>query len=421
MDEDGDHKLLIVVGAIIFLFSLISGSYMGYVGLQTRHEQLTTFSSIIYPLGIAAFIACLVYPFKSNRFWFSYLLERLGRIGWLRKFEIGQHAEGAINLSLVWSSWGIFLQLIVGNGSYVLNDLSTIIFMLFVNSWIFISMHVHFENLVRLSNLSKLVISNQKKRDFGKRIENTTQLFKKISLIFFISGVLAYTSVATFWVEPQDNIPGRCTFYTETIWERGPRFGMPYPLTLITWLHGKLGTGIFFGIVSVIGGMIITTTILLLWLDSERVQIELDIFDPNCLRPAEKLLNSLWLLTGAGLLMVPYMTALSISAQEFGLIAISRGENYLSWGYVIFFVGLFSFSIVKFFSFVSRTKNPIEQQLRAELKNALERVDKEKLNAISTKLRLLHRFRGRPTLATALQLAHIIAIILLNILIKFLE
>lgn len=79
------------------------------------------------------------------------------------------------------------------------------------------------------------------------------------------------------------------------------------------------------------------------------------------------------------------------------------------------------FSIVKFFSFVSRARNPIEQQLRTELKDALETVDNEKLNAIRTKLRLLYRFKGRPTLTTVLQLVHIIAIVMLNLLIKFLE
>lgn len=420
MEEQGEHKLRIV-GATILLLSLISGSIIGYNGLQTQNEQLTTFSSILYPLGVATFIVCLVYPFKFKGFWFSYILKRLGMIGWLRKFEIGQHTEGAINLTLLWSSWSVYLQLLVGSGSYVLNDLSTSIFILFVYSWIFASMHMHYEKLAKLSKLSKLVADSQKKREFSKRIKNTARSFNRMSVVFFIVGMFIYIFHTTFWVDVQDNIPDRCVFYVETMWEKGPRFAIPYPPTLLTWLHGKIGLGMFFGLVSVVAAMVLTTTVLLLWLDSEKVQIKLHIFDSNCLRPAEELLNSLWLLTGAGLLMVPYMTAASVSLRELGQNAAANWVAYLSWGYVIFFVGLFLFSIVKFFSFVSRAKNPIEQELRAELKDALENNNNKKLNAVRTKLRLLDSFKGQPTLGTVLQLVQIIAIVTLNLLIKFLE
>lgn len=419
MEDQVEHKLRIV-GAIILLLSLISGSLMGYKGLQTQNEQLTTFSSIIYPVGVAVFIACLVYPFRFRGFWFSYLLERLGRISWLREFEISQHTEGAINLVLLLTSWSLYVRLIVGGVSYVLNDLSTIMFLIFTYSWIGASMHVHNKNLEALSDLRKLVVRKQKK-EFAERIKNVTRLFNKMSPVFFIVGMVAYVLLSTFWIEPQDNVLSQITFYVETIWKNGPRFAMTYPTTWITWLHGKLISAIFFGIVSVIAGMVITTTILLLWLASEKVRIELDIFDVYCLDPAKKLLNSFWLLTGAGLLMVPYMTALSVSFRQAGKLSVARWENYTSWGYVIFFVGLFSFSIVKFFSFVSRTKDPIEQQLNDELKEALEKGDKDKVDAVKAKRDLLNRFKGRPTLATVLQLGQIIAIIAINLLVRFLE
>ena len=419
MEKQMGYKIQIV-GAVILLLSLISGSLIGYNGLQTRNKQFTIFSSILYPLGVATFIFCLVYPFKFKGFWFSYVLKRLGMIGWLRKFEIGQHAEGGINLILLWVSWSVYTVLIVGGVSYILNDLSTITFLIFVYSWIFASMNVHHKNLENLLDLRKLVVRNQKKK-FGERIRNITRLFNKISPIFFIAGMLAYLLIATFWVEPQDNVASQCTFYVETVWENGPRFVIPFPPTWITWLQGKLSVAIFFGIVSVIAGMVITTTILLLWFDSGKVQIKLDIFDVDCLDPAEKLLNSFWLLTGAGLLMVPYMTAMSISFKEVGQFSAARWENYLSWGYVIFFVGLFFFSIVKFFSFVSRTKKPIEQQLNAELKEALEKRDKDKIDNLKAKRELLNRFKGRPTLATVLQLVQIIAIIAINLFVRLLE
>lgn len=404
-----------------FLICTIVGSSAGYFGLQSYSEWLTVFSVSIFAIGVLIFFVFLVHPFKWDGFWFSHVLNRLGRIGWLRRFEINQYAEGAITLTLLLTIWGIYVQSILGAGSYILNDLTTIVFLVFVYSWIFASMHVHYRSLENLSELDKIINNNQK-TSFDERIRRATHLFNKTSVVVLIAGMIAYAVVTTFWVDPQDDILGRCTFYAQTTWDKPLTFALAYPLTTLTYYASKFTMGLIFGFIAVIGELVLLTTILLLWLTSDKVKATIKIFDPNCIKPAERLVNTFWLLTGAGLLLVPYLTALSSNFQIDRMEAGARWLSYLGWTYIIFFVGIFFFSLTKFFNFVSKAKDPVEQQIMVELKDALEpTVDSKKLKAARTKMRLLQDFKSRPTLATLVQLIQIISIILLNVLIKLLE
>ena len=420
MHKTADQKR-VKLALASFLLCAILGSLAGYFGLQSYTEWLTTFSASIFAIGILVFFVCMVYPFRWDEFWFSYVLNRLGRIGWLRRFEISQHAEGAIIGTLLLTMLHIYLHTIVGNGSFLLNDLTTLLFLIFVYSWIFTSMHLHYRNLKNLSKLSKMIDNNQKNH-FTDKIRSFTSFFNKFSVVFLIIGIILYVFVTTFWVDPQDNLLARCTFYAQTTWDKPPRFAMAYPPTTLTYYFGKFLMGLIFGFFAVIGGLVLMTTILLLYLTSDKIQITIDIYDPYCIKPAERLVNTFWLLTGSGLLFVPYLTLLSSNYEAAGLSNAARWLNYLSWTYVIVFVGIFFLSLTKFFSLISQAKKPVEQQIKAELKGALDpRVDRKKLAAARTKMRLLQDFKSRPNLATLLQLIQIIFIVLLNVLIKLLE
>ena len=104
------HQKQVYVAIGAFVFCLILSSSFGYFGLQSHNEQWTSYSAIVFFIGILVLVLGLVYPIERNEFWFSFLLNRLGRIGWLRRFSIGQHAEGAITLSLLLTFWGLFPQ-----------------------------------------------------------------------------------------------------------------------------------------------------------------------------------------------------------------------------------------------------------------------------------------------------------------------
>jgi hypothetical protein len=112
----------------------------------------------------------MIYPFKWGHFWYSYVLERLGRIGWGRKLGINEYAEGAIVLAILEEIWNDYPQIIVGGGSYVLNNLSTIAFGLFVNSWLFYSAHVLFSKLGELGKISEIMTENKRAFADGTRV-----------------------------------------------------------------------------------------------------------------------------------------------------------------------------------------------------------------------------------------------------------
>lgn len=421
MHENVDQKR-VKVGFATFLLCAISGSLIGYFGLQSYNEQLTVFSAGLYTIGVLVFFVCLVYPLKRDGFWFSYLLKRLGRIGWLRRFEISQHAEGAITLTLLLSSFHVYNYAILGGVSYLLNDLSTLLFLIFTYSWILTSMHRHFQSIKGLSDLSKIITNDQQNVNFTDELERTTISFNKMSVILLILGAIVFVCLGTFWIDPRDEIPGRCTFYLQKAWSGLPTFGMAYPLTWLSYVFGKVLSGLTFGVFALIAGLVILTTVLLLRLTSRKIQATIDIYDADCIKPAEHLVNSFWLLTGAGLLFVPYMTALASNFRVIHQTTAARWTNYVSWAYVIFFIGFFFFSLTRFFSFISAAKKPVEQQIRAELKDALEaKIDHEKLEAAKIKMRLLQGFKSRPTLTTVLQLIQIVIIVLLNVLIRLLE
>lgn len=417
MNKTADEKRPIFVLAA-FLFCAIFGLLVGYFGLQRYNESLTWFSAGLFATGILVVFVGLIYPFKWSEFWFSYGLERLGRIGWMRRFEISQHAEGAINLALLINAWSAYVQIIVGAGSYVFNNLATIPFSIFATSWLFFSAHLLFHRLKNLVDLVRIIGADQKS-DFKERIEKVTRWFNKASIGFLASGAIVFNVVTIFWIDWQDKVLDRLIFYVTTPWTIMPTFAMAYPPTTITHYTGKFVGGLTYGFLAVIGGLVLMTTFFLSRLASDKTKPTINIYDSDCIKPAEELLNSFWLLTGAGLLLVPFTTALSFSFSAIDLPAASRWMNYISWTYVIFFVGFFFFSLIKFSSFVSTAKKPIEKQIREEFREALEpKVDREKLVAARTKMRLLREFRGRPTVTTILQLSEIIAVVLLNVIIS---
>lgn len=415
MNEIEDRKLVIVVFFALLLFSIL-GSLAGYFGLQSQNERLTIFSVIMFTAGILVFVVSLVFPFKQDGFWFSHLLNSLGRIGWLRLFSIGQHTEGAINLALLLTMWNAFVQIIVGSGSYVQNDLSTILFLVFAYSWIFLSTHLHCNSLYSLVDLSRIV-NNDQKTYFVDRIKRVNRFYNRFSLIILFLVAAAYGIITTLYIDPQDKGLGRLTFYATEICNE-PAFAIAYPPTIVPYYCTKLIMGLTFGFFGVITGLILTTIITLLWLVKIRTRV--DIYDSDCIKPAEQLMNTFWLLTGSGLFFLPYTTALSLNLQKEELFAPARWLSYVGWTYLIFFAGFFFFSLVQFFSFVSKAKKPVEQQIRAELKDILEiNFDRKKLAAARSKMKLLQEFKGRATLTLLLQLAEIIALVLLNVLIKY--
>ena len=404
------------------LFScVLAGGLLGAIGLLGHEQSITILSAVTFAFGILSFLVCLVYPFKMDGFWFSCVLERLGRVGLLRRFQIGVHAEGAVTLTLTLMVWNIYQQTIVGAGSYILNDFATMTYILFADSWIFIAMHRHFRNTQELCSLSRLV-RNREKPSFEAKIRRITRQFNRLSLLLFAIGFITFNLVATFWVDPQDRLLERCTFYVTTT-AQSATFGIAYPPTILNYYYGKVSTGIIYGLFAVVGGLVVMTTMILLWLTSDEMHIAVDIYDPLCLKPAERLLNSFWLLTGAGLSLVPYVVAVSSNSRTAGFSAASRWLNYLSWSYVIFFAGLFIFSLARFYTLVSAAKTPVEKEIREEIEDALrmKKIDRRKLDAAKLKMRLLSEFKSRPTLATAFQLLQILGIILLNALVKFLE
>lgn len=421
MDKISDKTRLRFIITILFVCAL-SGLAIGYFGLQQHNQLLTWFSAGLFITGIVVFFVGMVYPFEWNQFWFSYVLQRLGRIGWTRRFGIGQHAEGAIDLAIINQAWGAYINIIVGAGSYVFNDLTTIAFGLFAGSWLLLSTHLLFQKLRNLGALVEIINVDQRVM-FKEKIERTTNWFNKYSIVFMVLGAIVANVLITFWIDwRQDRALDRLSFYVTTPWTQLPKFAMVYPSTTVSYFFGRFSLGLFYGFLAVVGGLVIATTILLLWLTSGEIRPVINIYDADCLKPAEELLNSFWLMTGAGLLLVPFATTLSINLMESGQsAAASRWLNYMSWTYIIFFVGFFFFSLIKFYSFVSMAKKPIEKQLREELKNAMEQgVDRDKLEASRIKLQLLHDFKSRPTTTTIVQLAEIISIILLNFAIKFL-
>lgn len=409
------HQKQVYVAVGAFVFCLIFSSLFGYFGLQSHNGQWTSFSAIVFFIGILVLVIGLVYPIERNEFWFSFLLNRLGRIGWLRRFSIGQHAEGAITLSLLLTFWGCFLNVIVGAGSYVVNDLSTILFLIFTYSWIFTSTHLHCNSLNNLSRLSS-IIREDEKNGFVDRIKKVSSFCNRMSLLVLFLIAIAYGFFTTFWVEAQDGTLGRLTSYAETVCNK-PSFAMVYPDTKIGYFGSKLSMGLIFGFFGVVTMLILTTTILLLWLD--KIHATIDIYDSDCIKPAEQLVNTFWLLAGSGLFFLPYTTALSLNFQQIGKHAVSRWLNYVSWTYIIFFTGFFFFSLVRFFIFVSKAKKVVEQQLKSELKTVLETgPNHSKLIAVQTKMKLLQDFKGRPTFTLLLQLAEIMVLVIVNIFVK---
>lgn len=417
------RKMDVRIAIVSFLLCGIVSSSLGYYGLHSHSELLSVLSGAVFGTGILIFFVLLVYPFKWDGFWFSYVLQRLGRIGWLRRFGISQHAEGAIDIALLEKAWSTFMWLVVGAGSYLFNDISTIVYHIFAYSWLFFSVHLHYNSLKNLSDLSKIVTDDNQKVNFANKIKRTINFFNKASIGLLILGLILFLIISTFWIDPKDDVGSRLTFYVETPWNGTATFAMAYPEAMVPYYTIKLTTGlIWFGTITVIGGLILVTTILLLWLTSGEIQVMADIYDPDCLKPAEKLLNTFWLLTGAGLLLVPYMTALSINLQGTGRLLAARWTNYISWTYIISFVGMLVFSMAKYSSFVATAKNAVDLQIRRELQEALEpKIDRRKLTATKMKMRLLSTFKSRPTLATILQLVQIISIILLNVLVEFLR
>jgi len=408
-------KKRIEIAVVAFFVCMISGSLTGYFGLQSYSEWLTALSVIVFDTGMLILLVCLIYPFKWGEFWFSYILNRLGRIGWLRRFEISQHSEGAITLSLLLSIYNIYVYSVVGAGSYIFNDLTTVLYLVFVYSWVFISIHLHYNSLNNLSKLSK-VISKAKKK-FNDKIKITNS-FNKISMGLFIVGIVVYVAVTTFWIDAQDNAVSNLSFYVLTTSDK-PTFAMAFPLATLSFYSCKFAMGLVFGLFSVTGGLVLMTTISLLWLTSEEIEVTIDVYDPICLKPAEQLVNTLWLLTGAGLLFVPYITLLSSNFEASGYKAGANWLNYAGWTYIIFFAGIFLFSLAKFYTFASVAKDSTEKKIVAELKDALEpKVDKNKLIVAKAEMKLLQGFRSRPTLTTIFQLLQITAVIIVNMLIR---
>jgi hypothetical protein len=408
------------IAFVVLGVCLIAGFAPGWVGLQMHNQLLTTLSTILCSVGIIAFFFILVFPFRWSDFWFSHILECLGSIGLLRRFQFGSHAEGTVMLWILLAIPHFYNNYMVGAGSYILNDLSTVAYLSFVYPWIFAALHLHFRNIRKLSDISTLLAAEQAE-SFRNKIKRIISRFNRFSVIFFIVGFVMYVAVSSFWIDPQDSLLGHIAFYVTTTSEKAG-FGIVYPPTVVGYFQGKIVMGIVYGIFAVVGGLVVTTTLLLLWLTTEEVDMKIDIYNPICLKPAERLVNSFWLLTGAGLLLVPYATAVSANFQSVGLIAVSRWLSYVGWSYIVFFAGLFLFSLTRFYSFVSTAKSKIEVDLKRELKIALGiPIDMRRTKATRAKLKLLDEFKSRPTLATAFQLIQIVAIILLNVLVKFLE
>jgi hypothetical protein len=234
-------------------------------------------------------------------------------------------------------------------------------------------------------------------------------------------GGLVFNVVGTFWIDLQDKVLDRLTFYVARPWTQAPRFAMVYPLTAIPYYLSRISGGFFFGFLAVTGGLVLVTTVFFLRLTSSDNKPMVEIYDPECLKPVENLLNSFWLMTGTGLLLVPVVTALSFNFATAGQPSASHWENYIGWTYVIFFVGFFFFSLIKFYSFVSMAKSPVEKRIREEMQEALEpNVNRDKLAAAKEKMRLLQSFKNRPNMTTIVQLAEIVSIILLNFIIRLL-
>lgn len=408
------------IGFSIFLVFFITGLLIGYFGLLAQNQHLTLFSAIMLVVGILMLFTCTIYPFRKDAFWFSHVLQRLGRLGWLRKLEISQYSEGAVNLTLLQIISSVYIWLIVGGSSYLFNDVSTIVFDILTVSWLYVSAHLHFNSLKNLVDLSG-IIKNDQRSSFEGKIHDTIDSLGKISKLFLILGAFIFVVLTTFWTDPRDLIPQQLTFYVQNPWTDPPVFAMAYPHVVIPYYTIKIVGGLAYGVVGVMALLVITTTLILMWLTSDKVQATIDIYDPDCIKPAERLLNTFWLLIGAGLARVPYLTALSLNLQKVGAQNTANWSNYLVWTYIVFFVGILFFSMAKYFSFVSSAKNSADREIRRELETMLRRgADQKTIAPIKLKMQLLASFRSRPTLTTFLQLVQIIAIIALNQLINIL-
>jgi hypothetical protein len=365
----------------------------------------------------------MVYPFRWGDFWYSYILSRLGRIGWARRFGIGSHAEGAISLALFNEIWSAYYMVIVGGESYFSNNLSTIMFDLFAVSWIFYSTHVLFQKLCGLGYVGGIISKYGKgNAEFRPRVRKIVSWFNKKSMIFMALGGTIFLVISTYWIDwKQDNVIGKLFFYVTVPWAGGPRFGMIYPPATIPYVMGKISGAMIYGSLAIMGGLVLTTAVMFLLLTSHEVKPKIRIFDIDCLKPIEELLNSFWLLTGAGLMLVPVITAQSFNLAEVSQNAAARWENYISLTYIVFFVGLFFFSLIKFYSFVSTAKRPVEKQIAKEIEKALKPpLNRDLLTAARAKARLLGSFKNRPTITTFAQVAEIVLIIVFNYILSLL-
>lgn len=417
------HEKRPILALGTFVICLEIGLGVGLIGLRQHNQHLTWLSACLFAAGSLFSFVCMVYPFRWGDFWYSYILGRLGRIGWAIRFGIGSHAEGAISLALFSEIWTAYYLVIVGGESYLLNNLSTIMFSLFASSWIFYSTHLLFQKLRDLENVGGIIsVHGKGNAEFRPRVRKIVNWFNKKSAIFMALGGIVVVAISTYWIDwRQDDVIGKLLFYVTVPWTGGPGFGMAYPFATIPYVMGKVSLAFVFGFLALVGGLVLTTVIMFLLLTSCEVKPKIRIFDIDCLRPINELLNSFWLLTGAGLLLVPVTTALSSSFAEVGQNAAARWENYISMTYIVFFVGMFFFSLIKFYSFVSTAKRPVEKQIRKEFEKALKPpVNRDMLVAVRAKARLLESFKNRPTITTIAQVAEIVLIILFNYILSLL-
>jgi hypothetical protein len=414
------YKRRIVLVPLELLVCIVSGLVIGHFGLEGHNQFLTWFSACLFAFGTLVFFLAMIYPFKWDQFWYSYVLKRMGRIGWGRRFGISEYAEGAIVLAFLQVIWDAYLQIIVGGESYVSNNLTTIALLMFANSWLSYSAHSLFQKLRGLGEVSGIISSDQR-TVFKQKIEMAVTWFNKYSIVLMFLGGLVFEAVSIFWVDWQDRVMDKLVFYVTTPYTQSSRFAIVYPMTTVPYFMGKLSGGLIFGFLAIIGGLVLVTTIFFLWLTSSEIKPIINIYDPECLKPVEEMLNSFWLMTGSGLLLVPFATGLSFNFLASGQSSASSWENYIGGTYIVFFVGFFFFSLIKFYSFVSLAKKPVEKEIREEIRRALEpKTNRSRLAAARTKMQLLQSFKNRPTMTTIVQLAEIVSIILLNFVIRLL-
>jgi hypothetical protein len=422
MSDMKERRVRSVATACLFLCSMFS-VFFGFVGLQSYNIFLTIMANVLFAFGIGIFILGMLYPFKSAGFWFSFFLESLGKFGLLSKISIKPASEGAIIFSFLLMAWGMLVQTFSGNGSYVLNDLSTNLFLTLVFILVFSSIAAHMESLNRFSELGKICENIQTKTMFENYVKGHVSTFNRLSLVLFFFGLIFSILFPMLWFDVKSGVIYTLPTYNITPYSGSARFGLIYPLALTNYFVGKIWWGVLFGVFALAAGIVLLTTALIFLIDTEKFSFKIDIYNSQSLDPAERLINTFWLLTGIGLLFVPYMTVISIGFGESGFLDVSRWEAYMSWTYIIFFTGLFFFSLVKYFSFVGKAKKPIEIELLKEMKATLENngsLQKDKLAVIKMKFKLLNRFKGKPNLATFLQLVQILVVITLNLILNLL-